>query len=370
MAGYKRGYSAVCEDTAALESLLMANAGYARVATDEAPNGGGAAAKRSQRTISTPERHWTSPAQWFFLGVLTLAAGIILASKISSASTSFAAPLPVSVNSSTGQRIIPGRQRQQRWARLSMGRMGASSSFFLRSKRRKIRAHAAKAATRSVVLIGSHFEPGNALLKRVFGELCQRPKLALRCEPVWGGTHDLKSLAAHKAKHKKLVWLDSDASRLLETLRGVRSHASDYRLVHVLWDPLQACYAQWPKSVAADGGPNATLPDLCDKLRLSGKLLTLYRRAKRAGNMRALQPRIEDLISRRNGPAAWRQVSAAGRPVPCPRSCGAESFGGRHLRCLPFCLPSVPHLLLPFPCPGLQVFATAREERRPDCGGD
>ena len=46
-----------------------------------------------------------------------------------------------------------------------------ASSFVLRTPRRSIKKQAAKAATRSVLLIGSHFGVGNDLLKRVFGEL-------------------------------------------------------------------------------------------------------------------------------------------------------------------------------------------------------
>ena len=68
---------------------------------------------------------------------------------------------------------------------------------------------------------------------------CQRSRLALRCESTWGGQHDLKSLASFKGRNKRLVWLESDAESLLRTLRNLRAHALDYRLVHVLWDPMQ-----------------------------------------------------------------------------------------------------------------------------------
>ena len=142
------------------------------------------------------------------------------------------------------------------------------------------------------VLIGSHFGLGNELLKRLFGDLvsplrgglsayesppsspqatgcssctysgdtllslvshvsspspcpcfcpplppppppvcspsqCQRSRLALRCEPV-GGAHDLKSLAAARLRKRRLVWLESDAGKLLRTFRGVKAHASDF----------------------------------------------------------------------------------------------------------------------------------------------
>ena len=157
---------------------------------------------------------------------------------------------------------------------------------------------------------------------------CQRSRLALRCEPVWGGAHDLKSLAAARLRKRRLVWLESDAGKLLRTFRGVKAHASDFRLVHVLWDPLQACGAQWPAASGGGGGSgggsggggggsggggsggggNGSLPSLCDAMQMETSLPTLYKRAKRHGALRVMQPRLEDLVSRRSGPAAWRQL--------------------------------------------------------------
>ena len=77
------------------------------------------------------------------------------------------------------------RGRGKRWQyALTMGRTGTSSSFVLRTPRRSIKKQAAKAATRSVVLIGSHYGAGNELLKRVFGELvrpCPRVSVPTPC---------------------------------------------------------------------------------------------------------------------------------------------------------------------------------------------
>ena len=147
---------------------------------------------------------------------------------------------------------------------------------------------------------------------------CQRSRLSLRCEPVWGGAHDLKSLAAARLRKRRLVWLESDASTLLRTFRGVKAHASDFRLVHVLWDPQQACASQWEaassdgalgsSSSSSNGSLPSSLPQLCEAMGMDVALPTLYKRAKRHGPLRVLQPRLEELVSRRQGAAAWRQL--------------------------------------------------------------
>ena len=97
-----------------------------------------------------------------------------------------------------------GKRYGKRRAFMSLGRMGTSSSFVnnfvLRSRRpKKFKAQKAKAATKSVVLVGSHFELGNALLEAVFRDLCGRPRLGLRCDRD-GATHkhDLKGLSGYK----------------------------------------------------------------------------------------------------------------------------------------------------------------------------
>ena len=128
----------------------------------------------STRT-ARPAPQAASRVQWFFIGALTFAAAIILANKIGTqapVSTWLVSPAASTYGNGTmAFEQGKGRGRRERWARLSMGRMGASSSFFLRSRRRSIKKQAAKAATRSVVLIGSHFGLGNELLKRLFGDL-------------------------------------------------------------------------------------------------------------------------------------------------------------------------------------------------------
>lgn len=67
-----------------------------------------------------------------------------------------------------------------------------------------------------------------------------------------------------------------DASTLRETLRGVEKYALDVQLLHLLWDPREACAAQWPHTVHA----NHTLSDLCHALRME-ELPPLYRLIKR-----------------------------------------------------------------------------------------
>ena len=170
-----------------------------------------------------------------------------------------------------------GRRYGKRRAFMSLGRMGTSSSFVnnfvLRSRRPKqFKAQKAKAATKSVVLVGSHFDLGNALLEPVFKDLCGRPRLGLRCDRD-GATHrhDLKGLSGYKGR-KRLVWMGRDAASLLQTLRGVSKFAYDLRFIHVLWDPREACVAQWPLTL---GSSNVSLPSLCGALRQVGAAPTL-----------------------------------------------------------------------------------------------
>ena len=232
---------------------IMSNTAYARVAIgdDEA----GVAVVSQQRR---PRR-----LQWCCLFLLTAFATVVLAQKFAKkAATAPLAPAVIMVNGTAvpapnGKRRGRGGRRWQ--YAMTMGRTGTSSSFVLRTPRRSIKKQAAKAATRSVVLIGSQFGAGNELLKRVFGELCQRTRLSLRCEATWGGQHDLKTLASFKSRRKRLVWLESDASSLLQTMRNLKQHAHNYQLVHLLWDPMQACTAQWPHTL----GSNVSLASSC-----------------------------------------------------------------------------------------------------------
>ena len=205
---------------------------------------------------------------------------------------------------------LRGKRYGKRRAFMSLGRMGTSSSFVnnfvLRSRRpKKFKAQKAKAATKSVVLIGSHFELGNALLEAVFRDLCARTRLGLRCKDLDDGAtpkHDLKALSAYKGR-KRLVWMDRDAVTLLQTLRGVSKYAYDLRFVHLLWDPREACVAQWPLTLAS----NLSLPSLCSALRMES-LAPLYRRGKKREKVRALQLRLEDLVAKKTGLASWRTL--------------------------------------------------------------
>ena len=240
--------------------------------------------------------------QWVCLALLTGFAGFVLATKVQkvSAAASLGGAPFLDANAS----FAPHRRRRrdQPLLGLGIGRTGASSaSFVLRSRRRSIKSQAAKAATRSVILVGSHFGLGNELLKRVFNDLCQRPRLALRCEAEWGGVHDLKSLASIKGRKKRrIVWLENNAGALRRTLRGLRTHAYNYRLVHLLWDPVEACVAQWPASLQT----NMSFGTLCQQgLRMDG-LPAFYKRAKR-DRAHALQLRLEDLVGAK---PPWRKL--------------------------------------------------------------
>ena len=147
----------------------------------------------------------SSPLQWAALFLLTMSAAVVLGFKISArANDSMAAAAAAAGDATNGTELALGRRRKRPpgYFAMGMGRMGTSSSFVLRSRRRSIKNQVAKAATRSVILIGSHFGLGNDLLKHVFGELCQRARLALRCDHL-EGVHDLKSLASVKGPRKR-----------------------------------------------------------------------------------------------------------------------------------------------------------------------
>ena len=292
------------------------------------------------------ERRSVSWVQSVLLFFVTVIAGIVLLDNIRD-KWLHGQPLQQPQGSATvwrGNGTWP-RRRRKRWSPLSLGRMGTSSSFVFRSKRSSIKQQAkqaAKAATRTVLLVGSQHALGNELLKHVFGELCQRSRLALRCEPVWGmSKHDLKALAKSKGQgRRRLVWLESDAARLLRTMRGVRAHASDYRVVHILWDPARACVHALKAGGAGDdesayrygdgkrgnltvggGGDGA-----CERLGMEAAGL-LFRRAKRLYPTRVTQPRLEDLVSRKSGGAAWARLF---KFLELPEKAGDLSSVGAH----------------------------------------
>ncbi len=272
----------------------MPERGYRPVATQE-----GGAQQQPARA--------TSRLQWVLLFLLTAVASVVLYQRVQTTNMSTLLPPATSALSQTNGTQAPRRRKRKGLGfAMGMGRMGTSSSFVLRSRRRSIKNQVAKAATRSVILVGSHFGLGTELLTKVFGELCQRARLSLRCEsPLGGSVHDLKSLAAIKGKRKRrIVWLERDAGALRRTLRGLRAHAANFRLVHLLWDPMQACAAQWPATIAPHG-PNVTMDSLCSGLHME-KLSALYKRAKRH-RTRSLQLRLEDIIGRQK--QSWRQLS-------------------------------------------------------------
>lgn len=211
-----------------------------------------------------------SRLQWFLLFMLTLFASVVLVDHTRKWQKQAAAnaealeryeALMVGRDGpyAKGRGGLRRRGKGKGWSPFSLGmgaagRMGVSSAFALRRKQAKKQARAtAKASTKSVLLIGSHHAPGNELLKALFTRLCQMPRLNLKCEPTWGGTHDLKKLTASRGQgRRRLVWLEGDATELLRTLRGVRTHASSFRLLHLLWDPARACIAAMAAPPAAD----------------------------------------------------------------------------------------------------------------------
>ena len=144
----------------------MAASAYRRVAVSE-----------DAVVVEEPKQRY-GRLQWCCLGMLTAFASVLLAIRI----VKRAAPALVTPGANGTAMLLaaapaaPTRRRGKRWQyALTMGRMGTSSSFVLRTPRRSIKKQAAKAAMRTVVLIGSHFGAGNDLLKHVFGELVREP---------------------------------------------------------------------------------------------------------------------------------------------------------------------------------------------------
>ena len=74
-------------------------------------------------------------------------------------------------------------------------------------------------------------------------------------------------------------------------------------MVHVLWDPMQACAAQWPQTLAAG---NVSFDTLCRGVRIES-LAALYKLAKRH-RTRSLQLRLEDVVGAGRQKAPWRQL--------------------------------------------------------------
>ena len=136
---------------------------------------------------SQPKHNRYSRLQWSCLFLLTAFASIVLAVRTARKVTAPTPPGGFVMINGTAVAVPTGKRRGRgkRWQyALTMGRTGTSSSFVLRTPRRSIKKQAAKAATRSVVLIGSHYGAGNELLKRVFGELvrpCPRVSVPTPC---------------------------------------------------------------------------------------------------------------------------------------------------------------------------------------------
>ena len=64
---------------------------------------------------------------------------------------------------------------------------------------------------------------------------------------------------------------------MLATIRGVGKYASNLQVLHLLWDPREACAAQWPHTLQF----NHSLLQLCQEGLQLEQLPPLYRRIKR-----------------------------------------------------------------------------------------
>ena len=115
--------------------------------------------------LKPSQSRWAYALQSVLLFVLVATGGSILAGGVSRRLDQQARPSALlDVQNATLPQGSRRGKRAKRFQALALGRMGTSSSFILRSHRQK-RRHAAKAASKSVLLVGSHFELGNELLQ-------------------------------------------------------------------------------------------------------------------------------------------------------------------------------------------------------------
>jgi hypothetical protein len=127
-----------------------------------------------------------------------------------------------------------------------------------RRQRRRWKA-SARPQARGVIVVGSHSALGMQVLRRVFGALCARPRLALWCE---GRTPDPDRARKLRRAGIATVRFERGASRLRAALRPPPgSRAAPTRVVALLWDPFEACVAEgrWADS-------NASLATRCSSL--------------------------------------------------------------------------------------------------------
>ena len=179
--------------------------------------------------------------QWVCVICLILIGGVVLGAHHRGVSPGVLAQNTLAPHQGKGLRKRKHQAPSFMWAFGSSGhQVGGPASP--RSRRKAVKRQAAKAAKRSVLLIGSHFRQGNSVLEQLFDDWCAKPRLALRCENSWAGKHDLEALASHSGPwRRRLVWLERDAPTMLRTLRGVGKFTQHLQFVQLLWDPLDAC---------------------------------------------------------------------------------------------------------------------------------
>mmetsp|Transcript_378 Transcript_378/g.1222 ORF Transcript_378/g.1222 Transcript_378/m.1222 type:complete len:218 (-) Transcript_378:303-956(-) len=149
------------------------------------------------------------------------------------------------------------------------------------------------------------------VLRRVFGALCARPRLALSCE---GRSPDSDRARKLRRAGISTVRFERGAARLRAALRAASTvpepragtaasaRAAPTRVVVLLWDPLESCVAEWRRAQS-----NASLLQRCIELDLEavGPLL----RSVAKWRDRGLVLRLSDISGSEGiALAKWRQM--------------------------------------------------------------
>jgi hypothetical protein len=121
----------------------------------------------------------------------------------------------------------------------------AGSLMADRRRERRRRKAPARPQAHSNIVVGSHSALGMQVLRRVFGALCARPRLALWCEKR---ASDPDRARKNRRSGLATVRFERGAGRLRAALRLPAGRGTPPVLVALLWDPLEACVAEWRRA--------------------------------------------------------------------------------------------------------------------------
>lgn len=231
-----------------------------------------------------------SACSWACIGALLLLGGGMMRDRVlhhfGSASVSEALLGGVVSNRSMPLRPVP----------LVPMSMAVSLMANRRRDRRRSKA-SSRPQSRGIIVVGSHSALGMQVLRRVFGALCARPRLALWCE---GRTADPDRARKLRRAGIATVRFERGSGRLRAALRPPPGRATPARVVALLWDPFEACVAEWRRAES-----NASLVARCADLDAEaiGPLL----RAIEKKRERAMVLRMADIAGSESiALAKWR----------------------------------------------------------------